>query len=154
MQQRPVNVNINNPCFNQNAQGNDDRSWANRMLLHLLDAIQYCFGEERSPAAYDRLVSYLATWAESKPASFRPLFIRKSLHGAVFPEIWLLNSAAVAGLQWYHLARILLLANNPRLPQFGAAKRSAKSSRDVRKIVFILRLPRSFANQPKGPNKR
>lgn len=133
IQQRPVNIKISHPCFSQDTQGNDDRSWANRMLLHLLDAIQYCFGEERSPAAYDRLVSYLATWAESKPASFRPLFIRKGLHGKVFPEIWLLNSAVVAGLQWYHLVRILLLANNPRLPQLGAAKRSAKRSRDVSK---------------------
>lgn len=126
MHQRPVNIDLNHPCLSQDTQGSEDDTWANRIFLHLLDAIQYCFGDERNPATYDRLVSYLSTWVESKPNSFRPVFIRRNATGAGFPEIWLLNSAVASGLQWYHLARVLLLAHNPRLPQFGAAKRSAK----------------------------
>lgn len=138
MYQRPVNADIHHPCLSQGTQGNEDVAWANRIFLHLLDAIQYCFGEERSPATYDRLVSYLATWTDSKPGSFRPLFLRTNTT-EVFPEIWFLNSAVVSGLQWYHLVRVLLLAHNPRLPQFGAAKRSAKKTRDVRSEEQVLR---------------
>lgn len=149
MHQRPVNADMNHPCLRQDIQGSDDRTWASRIFLHLLDAIQYCFGEERSPATYDRLVSYLATWMESKPDYFRPIFFRRDDTGAGFPEIWLLNSAVVSGLQWYHLVRVLLLAHNPRLPQFGAAKRSAKRTRDVRVQSSFSKMAANRVPRPK-----
>lgn len=131
MHQRPLQVDAGLVRARSDLEEDDDGAWTNRILIHLLDTMQYCFGQERSPASYDRLISYTATWAESKPPSFRPIFIQCASGGSVFPTIYLLNDAVVASMQYYHLVRILLLAHNPRLPQFGMAKKSAKDARDV-----------------------
>ncbi|KJZ74272.1 hypothetical protein HIM_06278 [Hirsutella minnesotensis 3608] len=130
MHQTPLPPGSDEHLLHELTSGGDDRTWTNRMLLHLFNTVRYCFSEERSTATYDRLVSYSATWMESKPSSFDPVFIRIS-RDAMFPHISLLNDVVAAGLQYYHLVRILLLAHNPRLPLLGAAQKTAKQRGDA-----------------------
>ncbi|KAJ6443601.1 hypothetical protein O9K51_04780 [Purpureocillium lavendulum] len=130
MHHAPLSEHVNVPAMHRLTHGSDDRTWTNRMLLHLAEIVTYCYSEERNTTTYNRLVSYSATWMESKPPTFDPVYVRDA-QGAMFPEIWLLNDVVAAGLQYYHLVKILLLAYNPRVPLLGAAQRAAKERGDA-----------------------
>ncbi|VUC32488.1 unnamed protein product [Clonostachys rosea] len=130
MNQRHVNVPIDRHALESLVQDPllqtaDDRTWCNRILLHLFDTIQYCFGDAHSSSTYDQLSSYATTWMSSKPTSFTPVFSQDGPNGQLLPEIWFLDSYAAAAMQYYHLVRILLTAHNPRVPRIGLAKKAA-----------------------------
>ncbi|CAG9989343.1 unnamed protein product [Clonostachys byssicola] len=130
MNQRHVNVPVDRHALESLLQDHlcqtaDDSTWCNRMLLHLFDTIQYCFGDAHSSSTYDQLFSYANTWMSSKPSSFTPVFSQDGPNGQMLPEIWFLDSCAAAGMQYYHLVRILLTAHNPRVPRIGSAKKAA-----------------------------
>lgn len=129
--------NLTSPLIGEQALANEDTIWTDRVFIHLVDTMRFCFSDERSPATYDRLLSYLATWMESKPPSFTPVYIRDRSEGANFPEIWLLNDTVVAGVQFYHLNRALLLTHNPRMPRLGQAHRLANEQTSVRSIPSV-----------------
>ncbi|KAJ5105077.1 hypothetical protein NUU61_002424 [Penicillium alfredii] len=133
----------------------DDYVWADRLVIHCADVLQYCFGSEDNTgvlhplpasdmrvARYDELVSFETLWAELGPASFRPIYTRDPdrSRGEVFPELWYLNNCHVAGLQHLDLARILLTVYNPKLPRLGPGQRTAMRSVDRRVRSIILRL--------------
>ncbi|KAF2460283.1 hypothetical protein BDY21DRAFT_280367 [Lineolata rhizophorae] len=104
----------------------DDWTWTKRIMLHCADLLLYCFGEgEHSVGTYDALVRQCADWSTFKPASFHPIFFKEpSMLGVdIFPEVWLLNDAAAAGIQHYHLGMILLTAHNPKAPLVGPDQR-------------------------------
>ncbi|CAH0046795.1 unnamed protein product [Clonostachys solani] len=130
MNQRHVDVPVDRHALESLLQDHllqtaDDGTWCNRMLLHLFDTIQYCFGDAHSSSTYDQLFSYANTWMSSKPSSFTPVFSQDGPDGQILPEIWFLHSCAAAGMQYYHLVRILLTAHNPRVPRIGPAKKAA-----------------------------
>ena len=108
----------------------DERCWTNKMLLHLVDIIDYCFSGERSRRAYNKLQNDINSWQMSKPASFDPVSMISTEDG-LFPPIWLLNDTVIAGLQYFHLARLLLLAHDPSMPLVGAALKKMNHERDV-----------------------
>lgn len=132
----------------------DDYVWADRLVIHCADVLQFCFGseeEESSPfppspesriARYDNLVSFESLWTELGPSSFNPVYARDPdpARGEVFPELWYLNNCHVAGLQHLELARILLAVYNPRLPRLGPGQRTAMRSVDAQVRTIVLRL--------------
>lgn len=126
--QRTACINLDEFNLQNLTSSSDDEAWTNRIFLHLVDTVQFCFGETRSPAVYDQLVSYSLTWMRSKPTSFTPVYTQKrtSDTGSLFPELWFMSDFAAISSQYYHLVRILLIAYNPRTPQLGPAKRAAK----------------------------
>ncbi|KAI8654003.1 hypothetical protein NCS56_01356200 [Fusarium sp. Ph1] len=111
-------------------QTDDDRAWANQILLLLAEIIEYCFGNNRDDSRYDALLDDLTTWTYSKPDSFTPIYLSQPSNGQLYPEIWVYNESVAGGLQHYHLARILLLSHNPSLPKIGSAKTIAKKKID------------------------
>ncbi|KAJ3545699.1 hypothetical protein NM208_g2387 [Fusarium decemcellulare] len=102
-----------------------DTGWANLMLLHLADIIRYCFTDSKDIFQYDALLNDLTDWSQSKPDSFTPIYTCEHPDGRLFPEIWLYNESTAAGLQYYHLGRMLLMSHNPRLPKIGPTKSRA-----------------------------
>lgn len=146
----------------------DDYVWADRLVIHCADVLQYCFGseEEKFPldlqfqstssmgilhpppatdlriARYEELVAFETLWTELGPPSFKPIYAREPdrSRGEVFPELWYLNNCHVAGLQFLELARILLTVYNPKIPRLGPGQRTAMRSvdREVRSIVLRL----------------
>lgn len=108
-----------------------DEKWTNRVFLQLISALQYCSGDTKSSAVYDRLVDDLGQWMQSKPTWFTPILFQPPQNGQLFPGIWLLNEFAAVASQYYHLVRIILIAHNPRMPSLGPAKRVAAQRRDV-----------------------
>ncbi|KAJ5698343.1 hypothetical protein N7462_000348 [Penicillium macrosclerotiorum] len=146
----------------------DDYVWADRLVIHCADVLQYCFGseeehvQEKYPsssssslsiihgmstpaqriARYEELVAFETLWAKLGPASFKPIYSREPdrSHGEVFPELWYLNNCHVAGLQYLELARILLTVYNPKLPRLGPGQRPAMRSVDLQVRAIVLRL--------------
>ncbi|RSL59019.1 hypothetical protein CEP54_007460 [Fusarium duplospermum] len=94
----------------------------------------------RDDSRYDALLEDLTTWTHSKPDSFTPIFISQPSNGQLYPEIWVYNESVAAGLQHYHLARILLLSHNPTIPKIGSAKTIAKKKidREIRNDSNII----------------
>lgn len=157
------------PCeLDRSFEPADDCVWADRLVIHCADVLQYCFGSEEqnvsrnfhfqtSPsmrvlrpapssemriARYEELVAFETLWAEVGPASFNPIYAREPNRsiGEVFPELWYLNNCHVAGLQHLELARILLTVYNPKLPRLGPRQREAMRTvdREVRNVVLRL----------------
>ncbi|KAJ5404155.1 hypothetical protein N7509_004026 [Penicillium cosmopolitanum] len=156
----------------------DDYVWADRLVIHCADVLQYCFGseEEGTPqdqhqssstgvlhpipvtdmriARYDELVLFETLWTELGPPSFKPIYTHEPDHsrGEVFPELWYLNNCHVAGLQFFELARILLVVYNPKLPRLGPSQRTAMRSVDRKVRSMVLRLcGMALSNQHSPP---
>ncbi|KAK2597153.1 hypothetical protein N8I77_013018 [Diaporthe amygdali] len=117
----------------------DDRKWAARITLLLVDVICYCFGEDKSLAEHTTLVEYAEEWMKNRPETFSPVFVCKE-DDRPFPEIFLLNENVVLGLQYYHLVRILLIAYDPGIPRLGLEQKAAVRSMDdtLREDVRIV----------------
>ncbi|KAH8669099.1 hypothetical protein BX600DRAFT_461227 [Xylariales sp. PMI_506] len=129
LHQRPIGQSLGYLDIEQGDHDSlDDSAWAHRMVLHLSNVVQYCFGVERDRATYMRLVQYSEEWFLSKPASFEPVLVQEQSDGDVFPDIYLLSDAVALGLQYYYLARLLLISCDPALPQFGAQRFSTRRS--------------------------
>ncbi|KAF7542237.1 hypothetical protein G7Z17_g11763 [Cylindrodendrum hubeiense] len=125
MNQIPLGMDVSRARLDHLTQSRDDHARANRMLVELLATVQYCFGDDKNTAAYDRLLEASSTWMMRNPSSFTPVMIRRRQKGEVFPDIWLLNDCVAAGLQYFHLARILLVVHDPRVPRLCKAGQDA-----------------------------
>ncbi|KAF4972849.1 hypothetical protein FSARC_675 [Fusarium sarcochroum] len=127
----------------------DDGTWTYRILLHLVDALKFCFGDEpttpeNSIGRHDQLLSYAEEWYTKKPHSFNVLFYGEdgqtqsdNENRCIAPEIWILSDAAATGLLNYHLLRILLLSFDPHIPRLGPLRSQSlkKQDREVKEEV-------------------
>ncbi|KAJ2897482.1 hypothetical protein MKZ38_004649 [Zalerion maritima] len=164
--QKPVEVHLEYCSLDRSlitpvaaTQEDEDAVWARRILLHLSDAMQHCFGYDKSVTTYNRLEQYSRRWMEARPKSFDPIFLERwpRLDGGemgrnnesnndgtakrkIFPEILMLSNTAVAGLQYYHLTRILLTAHNPKVPRLGKRQKTAMQTvnDEIKNDVRIL----------------
>lgn len=144
----------------------DDYVWADRLVIHCADVLQYCYGSEEDDlsgdrylsssmgmfrqapgidtriARYEELLAFENLWTELGPPSFKPIYSREPdrSRGEVFPELWYLNNCHVAGLQFLELARILLTVYNPTLPRLGPGQRTAMRSVDQKVRAIVIRL--------------
>lgn len=122
--------------FEMEGQGEEggeegEGAWANRMVLHCVGVVNFCFGTQGSTGNYDELVAYCEEWARGPPASYRPVFFAEDDGQSGFPMAMFLSSAAVIGLQHYHLASMLLRAHDPRVPRVGLARNVATKAVDA-----------------------
>lgn len=131
MNERPTGLYLRCCNFDRSMDSADDDIWAKRIILHLVDVLEYCFGSDSSYDTYDNLVEYSVAWAASKPDSFCPVYVRQARGDETFPWVVFLNNTIMVALQYYHLVRILLTAHNPKIPRLGIAHKVASRSIDV-----------------------
>ncbi|EWG38259.1 hypothetical protein FVEG_14854 [Fusarium verticillioides 7600] len=113
---------LDSPCTKRKLTTVDDKDWANLMLLQLTDIIRYCFSDNTDIEHYKALLKDITIWSETKPDSFDPIYTCNDAEKQVLPEIWLYSEPVAAGLQYYHLSRMLLMSHDPRLPKIGLAR--------------------------------
>ncbi|KAF5558538.1 ARCA-like protein [Fusarium napiforme] len=120
--QAPLPSYLDALCADNKGAPVDDKDWTNLMLLHLTDIIRYCFSDNRDKEHYAALLKDITIWSETKPDSFDPIYTCNQPEKQVLPDIWLYSEPVAAGLQYYHLGRMLLLSHDPRLPKIGLAR--------------------------------
>ncbi|KAM0469246.1 hypothetical protein ACHAP7_010144 [Fusarium lateritium] len=127
-------ISSNSSYADKKAVPVDNTGWANLMLLHLADIIRYCFSDSKDSENYTALLEDLTTWSQSKPDSFEPIYTCGNPKERVLPDIWVYDESVAAGLQYYHLGRMLLVSHDPRLPKIGLAK-----SRAIKRIEVEMK---------------
>ncbi|KAH8432772.1 uncharacterized protein LDX57_010399 [Aspergillus melleus] len=102
----------------------DDNTWTNRMVLHCTDVLTYCYAGGSDLSRYDELWAYTLRWQSLVPSTFNPLYSRDpdSSANEVFPEVWYLDDC---------IARMLLLAFDPRVPRMGPNRKTAVEKREA-----------------------
>ncbi|WXC64748.1 hypothetical protein SNK03_010559 [Fusarium graminearum] len=131
--QRPVKIRLDHEFMDRSLSPADDDTWANRIVLHSADVINYCFGNNGpNRVRYQELVDYNQAWLRARPVSWLPMAysaVDKSL-GETFPHIVYLNNAVVIGQVHGFFARILLMCHDDRAPRIGPAAQLAQKEID------------------------
>ncbi|CAM1507731.1 Fc.00g045790.m01.CDS01 [Cosmosporella sp. VM-42] len=131
--QRAIRISLGHNFIDQSFTEADDDTWANRIIVHCANVIEFCFGDSDQKAGdYQTLKEYDDGWLHSRPPSFLPLaFTPADLQsGEPFPRIVYLNHAVVIGVVHAALARALLMCYDPKLPKIGPARKAAQRSRE------------------------
>ncbi|KAF2152781.1 hypothetical protein K461DRAFT_152808 [Myriangium duriaei CBS 260.36] len=137
--QRPILLPLEVFIRDRSFAAAEDGIWANRAVALCAEVISCCFGKPRDfTARLSELTQYAQEWLNHTPTSFTPLYRREGDGNCSFPEIMYCSDTIVTGVQHYHLAMILLLAHDPRIPNLGLQRRAALRKADEA-IIFHVR---------------
>jgi hypothetical protein len=120
-QHTPPNTPFGNIFPSRAFTESDAEAVANRILYICSKILSHVFDPLRNTHAerWYHLDAQVDTWYSTKPWHFKPLWMEESSHGpdaaTAFPTVRLASHAYVAGLQHYHLAKMLLAMFDPRL---------------------------------------
>jgi hypothetical protein len=129
-----------------------DDIWACRMVVLAADIIRYCFGDhDHLQSTYNLLVDCTAQWFVSKPGSFTPIYEQAAGEENVFPEMQFLADDVVVGTQHYYLAKILLIAHNPKIPRLGPLRTAALGAADAEIMEYVRILCGICLSNPNTP---
>ncbi|KAF5549186.1 ARCA-like protein [Fusarium mexicanum] len=132
--QRPVKIRLDHGFMDRSLSEADDDTWANRIIVHSADVINYCFGNiGPNRHRYQELVDYDHAWLRARPVSWLPIAYSASDEtlGEAFPHIIYLNHAVVIGQVHSIFARILLMCHDDRVPRIGPSAQLARKQIDV-----------------------
>jgi hypothetical protein len=97
VKQRPVKIMLNHDFVDRSLTPTNDDTWANRIIVHCAEVINFCFGkgDQLSIADFQALKDYDEAWLRARPVSFLPVAYCEadSSAGEVFPQILYLNHA-------------------------------------------------------------
>lgn len=139
--QRTIATALGNLSVDLSTPATGDHDWSCRMVALCADVIRYCYGDgDKSTSAYDKLTAMMESWDSGKSHSFTPIYYRAASDQAVLPEVWLLSDVVILGWQHYYIAKLLLTANNPRVPGLGPIRTTMLRAIDdeLRDIVKLL----------------
>lgn len=129
-----------------------DDVWACRMVVLTADIIRYCFGDHDHPqSTYSFLVDCATQWFNSKPTSFKPVYEQPPSEENVFPEVQYVADDVVVGTQHYYLAKILLIAHNPKIPRLGPLRTAALKAADEEIMDYVRILCGICLSNPDSP---
>ncbi|WYZ42395.1 hypothetical protein EsH8_VI_000094 [Colletotrichum jinshuiense] len=141
--QRPIKVKLDHLFIDRSFSPADDDCWANRIVVHCAEVVQFCFGEvENRKSEYQRLLEYDHNWLRARPLSWLPIAYSDSdpAGGQVFPRVFYINHAVVIGNVHGALARALLMCHDESIPKIGPSRISAryKLDHDIRTQIREL----------------
>ncbi|KAJ5444797.1 uncharacterized protein N7458_008669 [Penicillium daleae] len=145
--QRPLRTNLENFRGSDIFTRNDDFAWSSRMVFLLAKVLQSAFSDVSPDNSIDVEVE---NWVTSKPYTFEP--VRMVARGTEidqrFPSIWMLLPVHVIGLQYYHIAKIVLAlsASSPMSTTYETFRQTRQTERNIRyHLLRILGLAQSNA---------
>lgn len=111
--QQPLETQLANFEHSTWLKKQDDHSWANRIVLLLANVLSTAFLESSSEndMTLKLLGDRVDVWMRDKPPTFEPIkqIPRDSKsEDRRFPTIWMLNPFHAMGIQYYHIAKIVL----------------------------------------------
>ncbi|PYH91268.1 hypothetical protein BO71DRAFT_359836 [Aspergillus ellipticus CBS 707.79] len=152
--QKPLRTNLQSFHQSDIFVRNDDFSWASRMVFLLAKVLRSAFNQVSESTELQNIAREVEEWNASKPPSFEPLraLPRGKELSRRFPEVWMLLPVHVVGVQYYHIAKIVLAFSCCPSPLL--AYESFRNSRSVEKTIrhhlfMVLALAKS---NPKAEN--
>ncbi|RAK98829.1 uncharacterized protein BO80DRAFT_479437 [Aspergillus ibericus CBS 121593] len=154
--QQPLRTNLQSFHQSDIFLRTDDFAWAARMVFLLAKVLKCAFSQVSSPeyTALQSMAQEVEDWNMRKPSSFHPLRVlpRDRDVSRRFPEVWMLLPVHVIGVQYYHIAKIVLAFSC--CPSPSLAYESFKNSRNIEKTIrhhlfMVLGLAKS---NPKAEN--
>ncbi|KAL5358444.1 hypothetical protein BJX96DRAFT_173445 [Aspergillus floccosus] len=153
--QQPLRTNLGSFGGSDTFTRTDDYAWANRMVFLLAKLLKVTFDNTMThPTVLDNLEEEIEHWNTRKPRSFRPIhFVPRGKDLLQrFPEIWMLLPVHVVGVQYYHIAKIVLAFTQSPIPSRTYA--NLRNSRSIEKtmrrhLLLVLGLAKS---NPKAEN--
>jgi hypothetical protein len=131
-------------CFPQSASilRNDDYSWASQSILNLALLLKSAFCKPRNTSDMAHAEAQISEWNVSKPTSYKPIYYKARSRevDSCFPEVWMLLPYHAVGLQYYHIAQIVLNAIGPRevLHTHKYLADSRATARKIRHHLFMV----------------
>ncbi|KAE8368599.1 hypothetical protein BDV27DRAFT_141818 [Aspergillus caelatus] len=135
--QRPLQTDL---CRFKNSNvfcREDDFAWASRMVFLLAKVLKYAFNYDRTvnSSMLEDIGEEIENWNTRKPPTFQPIqhVPRSNEAHRRFPGVWMLLPVHVVGVQYYHIAKIILAFSY--CPSPSLAYESFKQSRSIEKVV-------------------
>ncbi|TIA49026.1 hypothetical protein D6C77_09704, partial [Aureobasidium pullulans] len=107
----------------------DDGSYSNMVVLLVARILQLLHSPSHSTdiSAWETLETETDAWWNAKPDTFQPIFYEEPdlSQDRAFPTMCMVSSAPMAGLAYYHVAKVLISMHKPLSPKlsgFHAAK--------------------------------
>ncbi|KAJ5645913.1 hypothetical protein N7490_002285 [Penicillium lividum] len=130
--QQPLRTNLKNFYGSDIFQRNDDFAWSSRVVFLLAKVLQAAFSDS---SVVNTINEEVDAWFSSKPLTFEPVRVIpcEAGHDRRFPSIWMLLPVHVIGLQYYHIAKIILTLS--KSPPSSSIYDSLRHSRRIEKTV-------------------
>ncbi|MCJ1443744.1 MAG: hypothetical protein MMC23_004244 [Stictis urceolatum] len=134
---QPIKTRLEPYVRSRAMMGLDHDAWANRIVLIFARILSVIFREgekARREAEWRSMKEEVETWWREKPGSFEAIVLPReegSDGESVFPNVWMLDSAQVVGMQNYYMARIVLATFDPRLPGTGFSSFRARKDTEA-----------------------
>ncbi|KAL4776635.1 hypothetical protein BDW60DRAFT_224247 [Aspergillus nidulans var. acristatus] len=128
------------PCLTFTAQDWESAAVANKMIMHAGEVTKWCWGD-RTLSEYERLRHHQQLLITTYSSQLTPILHRLAdrTKGEIFPVVWYATDAQVTGVQHLEMARMILIAENPRLLENGVPRSMhRKTEFIVRNIVLNL----------------
>ncbi|OQE00483.1 hypothetical protein PENVUL_c051G05946 [Penicillium vulpinum] len=130
--QRPLRTNLQSFYQSDVFQRNDDFAWSSRMVFLLANVLQGAFTDSTITHSTEHEIE---EWYSTKPHTFDP--VRSIPQGPGpdqrLPIIWMLLPVHVIGIQYYHIAKIVLALSETS--RSYSAYESLRHSRTVEKNI-------------------
>ncbi|KAJ5784293.1 uncharacterized protein N7503_009505 [Penicillium pulvis] len=125
---QPLRTNLENFYDSDIFQRDDDFAWSSRIVFLLAKVLQSAFSDS---SIVNTINDKVEAWFSSKPLTFEPVRLvpRGSESDRRFPAIWMLLPVHVIGLQYYHIAKIILTLSE--FPPSSSAYDSLRHSRMI-----------------------
>ncbi|KAJ5994560.1 hypothetical protein N7451_010284 [Penicillium sp. IBT 35674x] len=143
--QQPLRTNLENFYDSDIFQRDDDFAWSSRIVFLLAKVLQSAFSDS---SIVNTINDKVEAWFGSKPLTFEPVRLvpRGSESDRRFPAIWMLLPVHVIGLQYYHIAKIILTLSEspPSSSTYDSLRHSRMIEKNVRHhLLTILGLAQS-----------
>ncbi|KAF5687778.1 hypothetical protein FDENT_5067 [Fusarium denticulatum] len=149
---RPLRSNLENYLQSDIFRRTDDAAYANKMVFLLARSLSSIYPSDSSISSesLESIRLEVDGWYDSKPAAFNPILesARNKDEGKLLPTIWVLSPFHSVGLQYYHIAKIVLAMSLPMASDsvFEQIRESKKVERTIRNhLLQIIALASSHA---------
>ncbi|KAL4938055.1 hypothetical protein BDV06DRAFT_232125 [Aspergillus oleicola] len=128
------------PCVSFTVEDWANATVANMMIMHAGEVAKWCWGD-RSVAEYERLKHHQTHLITTYTPHLLPILQKppEKSKGDIFPTVWYTTDSQVTGAQHLELARMILIAENPRLREPLTPRTTYRKAESlIRSIVLNL----------------
>ncbi|KAL4790945.1 hypothetical protein BDV19DRAFT_401637 [Aspergillus venezuelensis] len=138
------------PCLSFTAEDWANATVANKMIMHAGEVARWCWGD-KSVAEYDRLKNHQQYLITTYTPHLTPILQKHpdKSKGEIFPTVWYTTDSQVTGAQHLELARMILIAENPRLREPNTPRAIIRKTESLIRGIILNLCGIALANVPR-----